>query len=115
MHRVKRHIIITSLFKGREPIINKLYWLLTIFLATVVFILVIDNFFDETYIVTYQRKIHNQEQQQKLETLLQRHLLELNIEFNNYRSVRSSQQLTSIQNRIEAELAEDGLQLKLNF
>ena len=101
MHRVKRHIIITSLFKGREPIINKLYWLLTIFLATVVFILVIDNFFDETYIVTYQRKIHNQEQQQKLETLLQRHLLELNIEFNNYRSVRSSQQLTSIQNRID--------------
>ena len=101
MHRVKRHIRISSLFKGREPIVNKLYWLLTIFLATVVFILLIDNFFDETYIVTYQRKIHNQEQQQKLETLLQRHLLELNIEFNNYRSVRSSQQLVSIQNRID--------------
>lgn len=108
--RVKRHIVIPPLFKGREPIVNKLYWLLTIFLATVVFILVIDNFFDETYIVTYQRKIHNQEQQQKLETLLQRHLLELNLEFNNYRSVRSAQQLTVIQKRIE-QLAQQCVQI----
>ncbi len=74
--------------------------MLAIFLATVVFILMIDNFFDETYIVTYQRKIHNQAQQQRLETLLQRNLLELNIEFNNYRSVRSVQQLVATQNRI---------------
>ncbi len=74
--------------------------MLTIFLATVVFILMIDNFFDETYILTYQRKIHNQAQQQRLETLLQRNLLELNIEFNNYRSVRSVQMLVDIQSRI---------------
>jgi hypothetical protein len=97
---VKRAIKIPIFLKVREPIVNKLYWLLTIFLATVVFILMIDNFFDETYILTYQRKIHNQAQQQRLETLLQRNLLELNIEFNNYRSVRSVQMLVDIQSRI---------------
>lgn len=100
-HQVKRSLRFPSLIKGREPIVNKLYWLLAIFLSTVVVILVIDNYFDETYVVNYQQKIHNQEQQRKLETILQRHLLELNLEFNNYRLVKTPQQLMGIQKRVD--------------
>ena len=82
---------ISLYIRGREPIINKLYWLVIIFLATLMFILVIDSYFDNNYIIGYQNKIHNQEQQLKLENILESNILRLNLEFNNYRSVQTQQ------------------------
>lgn len=97
---------ILFLFKGKELIVNKLYWMLAIFLSTMVVLLFIDNYFDQNYILNYQEKTHNQEQQQKLDVLLQSYLLRLNIEFNNYRSVRSQEQLLKTKKNIEAMLSQ---------
>lgn len=96
---------ISLYIRGREPIINKLYWLVIIFLATLMFILVIDSYFDNNYIIGYQNKIHNQEQQLKLENILESNILRLNLEFNNYRSVQTQQQLTDVQKRVDGYIS----------
>lgn len=99
---MKSRFKLSNIFKSKEPIINKLYWLVIIFLATLTFILVIDNYFDNKYIITYQNKIHNQEQQLKLESLLQANLLKLNIELNNFRLVQSLQNLEETQEKVDS-------------
>lgn len=89
----------------KEPIINKLYLLLGVFLMTISAILLIENYFDHTYITKYRNEIDNQEQQRKIENLLKIHLLKLNIAFKSYRSISHEQQLSNnnetIQNLIE--------------
>ncbi|SMO60837.1 PAS domain S-box-containing protein [Saccharicrinis carchari] len=83
-----------------EPIIVKLYLLLAIFLLTIAAILVIENYFDRTYIVRYQKIIHNQEQKQKIEKVLQKNILKLNLLFKDFASIEHPQVLTNTQNNI---------------
>jgi len=89
-----------------EPIIVKLYLLLAIFLLTIAAILVIENYFDRTYIVRYQRIIHNQEQKQKIEKVLQKNILKLNLLFKDFSSIEHPQVLTNTQNSINNLVAE---------
>ncbi len=94
-----------ALFIG-EPIIVKLYLLLAIFLLTVAAILVIENYFDRTYIIRYQKIIHNQEQKQKIEKVLQKNILKLNLLFKDFTGIEHPQQLTNTQNNINNLVAE---------
>ncbi len=70
-----------------EPIINKLYLLLAIFLLTIATILTIENYFDQAYTSKYRIAIENQEKLLKLETLLNQNLLNLNLAFFSYASI----------------------------
>ena len=70
-----------------EPIINKLYLLLAIFLLTIATILIIENYFDQSFTSKYRTAIENQEKLLKLETLLNQNLLKLNLAFFSYASV----------------------------
>jgi len=70
-----------------EPIINKLYLLLAIFLLTIATILVIENYFDQAYTSKYRTAIENQEKLLKLETMLNQNLLKLNLAFFSYASI----------------------------
>ncbi len=83
-----------------EPIIAKLYLLLAIFLLTIATILVIENYFDRTYIVRYQKIIHNQEQKQKIDKVLQKNILKLNLLFKDFSNIDHPQQLTNTKNSI---------------
>ncbi|MGQ1785176.1 MULTISPECIES: PAS domain-containing hybrid sensor histidine kinase/response regulator [unclassified Saccharicrinis] len=83
-----------------EPIIAKLYLLLAIFLLTIAAILVIENYFDKTYILRYQEVIHNQEQKKKVEKVLQKNILKLNLLFKDYPSIDHPQELANTQNNI---------------
>jgi PAS domain S-box-containing protein len=77
----------------KEPVINKLFLLLGIFLFTIFIILFIENYFDQNYTLRYQKTIRNQEQKQKLEFLLKEQLLHIQLAFKNYPSIRHPQQL----------------------
>ncbi len=83
-----------------EPIIRKLYILIGVFLLTIAAILVIENYFDNAYTVKYQKVIHNQEQQQTIDHLLQRNLLNLRLAFKSFTSVSHRQQLKNIREDI---------------
>ncbi len=74
--------------------------LLAIFLLTITAILVIENYFDRTYILRYQKLIHNQEQKQKIEKVLQKNILKLNLLFKDFAGIDHPQQLTNTQNSI---------------
>lgn len=89
---------IISYFK--EPIVNKLYLLLAIYMITITAIIGIENYFDSSYSTKYRDSIQNQEQLAKLEHLLHKHLLEINIAFKSYPSVTLHQQTTNIKNEI---------------
>ncbi len=89
-----------------EPIIVKLYLLLAIFLLTIAAILVIENYFDRTYIIRYQEIIHNQEQKQKIEEVLQKNILKLNLLFKDFTGIDHPQQLTNTENSISNIVAE---------
>jgi len=71
----------------KEPIINKLYLLLAIFLLTIATILTIENYFDQSYSSKYRSAIENQEKLLKLENLLNQSLLKLNLAFKSYTSI----------------------------
>ena len=92
----------TGFFK--EPLINKLYLLLGIFLFTITAILVIENYFDKTHTFHYQDTIQNQEQKQRIESLLKENLLHINLDFKAYSSVTHPQQLKNIQEDIRSRI-----------
>ncbi len=83
-----------------EPIINKLYLLLGIFLFTIAAILIIENYFDKTYTLHYQNSIRNQEQKQRIEALLKENLLHINLNFRIYPAITHPQQLSNTQTDI---------------
>ncbi len=86
----------------KEPIIKKLYVLIGVFVLTIAAILIIENYFDNAYIVKYQKVIHNQEQQQTIDHLLQRNLLNLRLSFKSFTSVSHHQQLKNLREDIRA-------------
>ncbi|MFO8000824.1 MAG: response regulator [Marinilabilia sp.] len=88
----------------REPLINKLYLLLGIFLFTITAILVIENYFDRTHTIHYQNTINNQEQRQRIEALLKENLLHINLDFKSYSSVNHPQQLENVQQNIRQHI-----------
>ena len=83
-----------------EPLINKLYLLLGIFLFTITAVLVIENYFDKNHTFKYQDAIRNQEQKQRIEALLKENLLHINLDFKSYSTVTHPQQLKNIQTDI---------------
>ncbi|MBZ4675674.1 MAG: hybrid sensor histidine kinase/response regulator [Anaerophaga sp.] len=89
-----------------EPLINKLYLLLGIFVFTIAAILVIDNYFDRTHTIHYQNTIRNQEQKQRIEGLLKENLLHINLDFKSYSSVTHPQQLENIQTDIRDRITQ---------
>ncbi|WP_016776620.1 response regulator [Anaerophaga thermohalophila] len=89
-----------------EPLINKLYLLLGIFVFTIAAILVIDNYFDRTHTIHYQNTIRNQEQKQRIEGLLKENLLHINLDFKSYSSVTHPQQLENIQKDIRDRITQ---------
>ncbi len=97
-----------SLF--RESIILKLYMLLGIFLLTISAIIVIENYFDKTYIIKYQKLITNQKEKQKIEKILQKNILKLNLSFKDFPGIEHPQQLINTQNNI-TELVEECLKI----
>jgi len=102
-----------SIFKFKffnEPIINKLYLLLTVFLMTIAAILTIENYFDHAYTIKYREIIHNQEQQKKLENLLERNLLNITIAFKSFPSISHPQELVNNENYIR-ELIENSKEI----
>ena len=86
----------------KEPIIRKLYILIAVFMLTIASILVIENYFDNAYTVKYQKVIHNQEQQQIIDHLLQRNLLNLRLSFKTFPTVTNQQQLKSLRENIRS-------------
>ena len=87
-----------------EPLINKLYLLLGIFVITIAAIILIDNYFDRTHTIYYQETIRNQEQKQRMEGLLKENLLHINLNFKSYSSVTHPQQLKNIQEDIRKRI-----------
>jgi PAS domain S-box-containing protein len=85
----------------KEPIINKLYLLLAIFLLTIGTILIIENYFDRSYKSKYTNTIDNQEQLLKLENLLNQSLLKLNLAFQSYSSITIIKALENNNKEIE--------------
>ncbi|MGM0375970.1 MAG: response regulator [Bacteroidota bacterium] len=88
----------------KEPLINKLYLLLGIFLFTITAVLVIENYFDKNHTFRYQDAIRNQEQKQRIEALLKENLLHINLDFKSYSTVTHPQQLENIQNDIRERI-----------
>ena len=85
----------------KEPIINKLYLLLAIFLLTIATILTIENYFDRSYSSKYRSSIENQEKLLKLESLLNQNLLKLNLAFKSYSSINLAKALENNDTEIE--------------
>ncbi|WP_342343993.1 PAS domain-containing hybrid sensor histidine kinase/response regulator [Carboxylicivirga mesophila] len=85
----------------KEPIINKLYLLLAIFLLTIATILTIENYFDQSYSSKYRSAIENQEKLLKLENMLNHSLLKLNLAFKSYASINLVKALEN--NNVEIE------------
>ncbi|TLX77182.1 response regulator [Labilibacter sediminis] len=69
-------------------------------------ILVIENYFDQNYILKYQKVIHNQEQKQKIDKVLQKNILKLNLLFKDFSGIDHPQQLKNTQNSINGLVAE---------
>lgn len=90
----------------KEPVINKLFWLLGIFLFTIFMILFIENYFDKNYTLRYQQMIRNQEQKQKLDFILKEQLLNTQIAFTTYLSATHPQQLANIHTQIGQKIEE---------
>lgn len=90
----------------REPLINKLYLLLGIFLFTIAAILVIDNYFDKAHAIRIQSTIRNQENKQRMEALLKENLLDINLSFKSYSTIDHPQQLSNVQNEIRNDINE---------
>lgn len=95
---------------ANEPIVKKLYLLLAIFLITIVVVIGIDHYFDWAYVAKYQKEIHNQEQHQKLDNILERRILQLHLEFKGIRSIRNSEQIVESKRKVK-HYAEKSLQL----
>jgi PAS domain S-box-containing protein len=87
-----------------EPLINKLYLLLGIFIFTIAAILIIDNYFDKTYTLHYQSIIKNQEQKQRIEALLKENLLHINLNFRIYSTITHPKQLSNVQTDIRERI-----------
>jgi len=85
----------------KEPIINKLYLLLGIFLLTIGTIIIIENYFDQSYTSKYRASIENQEKLLKLENLLSQNLLKLNLAFKSYSSISIPKALANNNSEIE--------------
>ncbi len=107
----KKSVTKTSITKKRpfhigEPIIVKLYMLLAIFLLTIAAILVIENYFDYNYIARYDKIEDNQEQKQKIEKILQKNILKLNLLFKDFSGIDHPQKLTNTQNNINSLVTE---------
>ncbi|WP_207915965.1 response regulator [Natronoflexus pectinivorans] len=75
--------------------IKKLFLLMGLFILTVFVIIFIENYFDQNYTLRYHQTIRNQEQKQKLEFVLKEQLLNIQLLFNSYSSVRHPQQLAN--------------------
>ncbi len=89
-----------------ESIIVKLYLLLAIFLLTIAAIMVIENYFDQAYILRYQKIIHNQEQKQKIDKVLQKNILKLNLLYKGFTNIEHPQELKNTQNDIASLISE---------
>ncbi len=89
-----------------EPIILKLYMLLGIFLLTIITIILVENYFDKTYIDQYKQVIRNQEQKQKIEKVLQKDILLLNLYFRSFQNIDHPQQLANTKSAIEKVVQE---------
>jgi len=104
VNKSKRSILGVNIFG--ESIVVKLYLLLAIFLLTITAIIVIENYFDKTYIFQYQKLIKNQEEKQKIEKVLQKNILKLNLLFKDFGSIDHPQQLTNTENNINTLVTE---------
>ncbi len=89
-----------------ESIVVKLYLLLAIFLLTIAAIMVIENYFDQAYILRYQKIIHNQEQKQKIDKVLQKNILKLNLLYKGFTNIEHPQALKNTQNDIASLISE---------
>ncbi len=74
--------------------------LLAIFLMTITAIIIIENYFDKTYITKYQKLITNQKEKQKIEKILQKNILKLNLCFKDFSGIDHPQELVNTQNEI---------------
>ncbi len=74
--------------------------LLAIYIITIGAIISIENYFDRSFSTRYRNSIQNQEQLIKLEHLLHRNLLELNLAFKTYPFIRHEQQLANNASKI---------------
>ena len=88
----------------KEPVINKLFWLLGIFIFTVLTILFTEKYFYQNYTLHYQHIIRNQEQKQKLDFILKDKLMNIHLAFKTYPSTQHIQQLSNNHKFIEEEL-----------
>ncbi|MCW3807400.1 PAS domain-containing hybrid sensor histidine kinase/response regulator [Plebeiibacterium marinum] len=68
--------------------------------------MVIENYFDHAYILRYQKIIHNQEQKQKIDKVLQKNILKLNLLFKGFSGIDHPQQLTNTQKDINGLVSE---------
>ncbi|WP_157482601.1 hypothetical protein [Geofilum rubicundum] len=90
----------------KEPVINKLFWLLGIFLFTIFIILFIENYFDQNYTLRYQHTIRNQEQKQKLDFILKEQLMNIQLAFKTYPSINHPQQLANNHDIIKEKISQ---------
>jgi len=84
-----------------EPIIQKLFFLVLVYIVTIIVVLAAESYFNKTYIIRYQQRIQNQEQKQKIESLLKENILSLELLFSRYRSVKHPQDLSNTQKHID--------------
>ncbi len=89
-----------------ESVINRLYLLLAIFLISIASILLLENYFDKTYTIHYQNTIRNQEQMQRIESILRENLLNVNLAFKSFPSIRHPQQLSNTQIDIRTRIGQ---------
>ena len=74
--------------------------MLAIFLLTIIAIISVEHYFDQTYTHKYQERTANQEQLKKLEHLLSYNFQKLNILFIKFPSITHEKQLQNAENEI---------------
>ncbi|MBT3208641.1 MAG: response regulator [Bacteroidetes bacterium] len=85
-----------KLFKNSEihgSIIYKVYFLLIIFIFALVFVSFIDSYIEKNYLSKYNKTVINQQEKYKLGNLLQKSILMVNMEFNNFSTISRQKQI----------------------
>jgi two-component system, sensor histidine kinase and response regulator len=88
-----------------EPIIKKLLLMVFVYFVTIAIVILTESYFNQAYLLKYQSRIRNQEQKQKIETLLRENILSLQLAFNKYQYVGHPQELSNTQKRINELIA----------
>jgi PAS domain S-box-containing protein len=84
-----------------EPIIKKLLLLVALYVITIATILLVEYYFSRAYVQRYQSRIQNQEQKQKIESLLREKILLLHLSFNEYPVITQQQELSNTRKTID--------------